>query len=253
MRKKIKNLIAIFGVFYILHSDLFILSNQKMKKTTRLVLCLCVILLAGCGQSVQEQTMTGEENSITQENVLSHENTTMSTKDAIKNYLDAANTNLTQEVVKSGDRIVVDYIGRLDDENVFDTSVEAVAKAAGKYTPARDYTAGLDFTVGAGQMIKGFDAGVVGMKVGETKTVNIPAAEAYGEKNPDMIIRVPLEQAGDTSGAAVGMKVMLGNMYPATITEITDKEIVFDMNHELAGKDLIFDITIKKILPPTAQ
>lgn len=218
-----------------------------MKKTTRFAILLSGVLLAGCGQPSQEQAMSGDLTP-NQENVLTHENTIMSAKEAIKNYLENANKNLTDQVVGSGDEVIVDYIGRLDEENVFDTSVESVAQAAGKYAAGRDYSAGLKFTVGAGQMIKGFDAGVVGMKVGETKTVNIPAAEAYGEVNPEMIIRVPLEQAGDTSGATVGMKVMLGNMYPATITELTDKEIVFDMNHELAGKDLIFDITVKEVV-----
>lgn len=218
-----------------------------MKKTTRFAILLSGVLLAGCGQPSQEQAMSGDLTP-NQENVLTHENTTMSAKEAIKNYLENANKNLTDQVVGSGDEVIVDYIGRLDEENVFDTSVESVAQAAGKYAAGRDYSTGLKFTVGAGQMIKGFDAGVVGMKVGETKTVNIPAAEAYGEVNPEMIIRVPLEQAGNISGATVGMKVILGNMYPATITELTDKEIVFDMNHELAGKDLIFDITVKEVV-----
>ena len=98
-------------------------------------------------------------------------------------------------------------------------------------------------------MIAGFDEAVVGMKVGETKTITLPPEKAYGERKEEMIFRVPLEEAGDTSSAQVGMKVMLGGMYPATITELTEKEIVFDANPELAGKTLIFDITIKSITP----
>lgn len=154
--------------------------------------------------------------------------------------------------VKKGDLITVDYVGKLTDGTVFDTSIESIARESGKYMEQRDYTAGLSFTVGAGQMIAGFDAGVVGMQIGETKTVEIPADQAYGQKRDDMIVRVPLEQAGDTSGAVVGMKVVLSGMYPATITEITDTEIVFDANHELAGQDLIFDITIKSIDTPAS-
>ncbi|MDO4713259.1 MAG: peptidylprolyl isomerase [bacterium] len=157
-----------------------------------------------------------------------------------------------QTTVKNGDLITVDYVGKLTDGSIFDTSIESVAKEAGKYTAQRDYTAGLSFTVGAGQMIAGFDAGVVGMQVGETKTVHIPADQAYGQKREDMIVRVPLEEAGDTSGAEVGMRVVLSGMYPATITEITATEIVFDANHELAGQDLIFDITLKSIDTPAA-
>jgi peptidyl-prolyl cis-trans isomerase len=63
--------------------------------------------------------------------------------------------------------------------------------------------------VGAGQMIKGFDEAVVGMKVGETKTIHIPAEKAYGAKRDDLIVRVPLNEAGDISGAKVGMQVVL--------------------------------------------
>ena len=173
----------------------------------------------------------------------------MTAEQAIKNYLASANQDIQSETVKSGDTITVDYIGRLNDSEVFDTSVESVAQASGKYNPNRDYEAGLEFTVGAGQMIAGFDAGVVGMKLGETKTLKIPADQAYGEKKDELIGKIPLEQVGDLSGVSVGTKVLLGEHIPATITEITDKDITVDANHELAGKDLIFDVTIKKITP----
>ena len=153
----------------------------------------------------------------------------------------------TQTSIQSGDQIVVDYIGKHLDGKVFDTSIQSVAQEAGLYNPQRNYEEGLAFTVGAGQMIKGFDEAVIGMTVGETKTVEIPADKAYGERSEEMVIRVPLQEAGDLSGAWVGMKILLGGMYPATITEITDTEIVFDANHELAGKALVFDITIKSI------
>lgn len=152
-----------------------------------------------------------------------------------------------QTSIQSWDQIIVDYIGKHLDGTVFDTSIQSVAEEAGLYNPQRNYEEGLAFTVGAGQMIKGFDEAVVGMKVWETKTVEIPADRAYGERSEEMVIRVPLQEAGDLSGAQVGMKILLGGMYPATITEITDTEIVFDMNHELAGKALVFDITIKSI------
>lgn len=153
----------------------------------------------------------------------------------------------TQTSIQSGDQIVVDYIGKHLDGKVFDTSIQTVAEEAGLYNPQRNYEEGLAFTVGAGQMIKGFDEAVVGMKIGETKTVEIPADKAYWERSEEMIIRVPLQEAGDISGAQVGMKILLGGMYPATISEITDAEIVFDMNHELAGETLVFDITVKSI------
>ena len=191
--------------------------------------------------SVTEQKL---ENS----DLSSNEPLSMDAEAAIKDYLAQANQDIKEDqIVASGDKIAVDYIGRLNEQEVFDTSVKTVAEAAGKYSPQRNYDEGLSFTVGAGQMIKGFDEAVVGMRVGETKTVHIPAEKAYGARRDDLIVRVPLKEAGDTSGAKVGMQVVLWGMYPATITEITDSEIVFDANPELAGKDLIFDITIKSI------
>lgn len=188
------------------------------------------------------------EQELENSDLSSNELISMNAEAAIKDYLAQANKAVKEdEIVTSGDKITVDYIGRLNDQEVFDTSVKTVAEAAGKYSPQRNYDEGLSFTVGAGQMIKGFDEAVVGMKVGETKTIHIPAEKAYGAKRDDLIVHVPLNEAGDISWAKVGMQVVLWGMYPATITEITDSEIVFDANHELAGKDLIFDITIKSI------
>lgn len=215
-----------------------------MKKQVLMIALAGVLVLAGCGtETSNPQTdLTGDQN-------LSITSTGMNTQQAIKDYLAAANADVQKVKVATGDNIIVDYIGRLDDHNVFDTSVESIAKASGKYNPNRDYEAGLEFTVGAGQMIAGFDAGVVGMKLGETKTLKIPVDQAYGQKKDELIGKIPLEQVGDLSGVSVGTQVLLGGKIPATITEITDKDITVDANHELAGKDLIFDVTIKKITP----
>ena len=213
-----------------------------MKKQVLMIALAGMLVLAGCGNSNTTTDSTADET-------LSITSTGMNTQQAIKDYLTAANTHIQKEKVATGDKIIVDYIGRLDDHNVFDTSVESIAKASGKYNPNRDYEAGLEFTVGAGQMIAGFDAGVVGMKLGETKTLKIPADQAYGQKKDELIRKIPLEQVGDLSGVSVGTQVLLGGKIPATITEITDKDITVDANHELAGKDLIFDVTIKKITP----
>jgi len=153
--------------------------------------------------SVTEQKL---ENS----DLSSNEPLSMNAEAAIKDYLAQANQDIKEDqIVASGDKIAVDYIGRLNEQEVFDTSVKTVAEAAGKYSPQRNYDEGLSFTVGAGQMIKGFDEAVVGMKVGETKTVHIPAEKAYGARRDDLIVRVPLKEVGDTSGAKVGMQVVL--------------------------------------------
>ncbi|MDD2487550.1 MAG: FKBP-type peptidyl-prolyl cis-trans isomerase [Candidatus Gracilibacteria bacterium] len=86
------------------------------------------------------------------------------------------------KLVKNGDTIKVDYVGRLEDGTIFDASLEEFAKKSKNYSEGRKFEP-LEFTVGAGQMIKGFDAGVVGMKVGEKKTLTIKPADGYGEKS----------------------------------------------------------------------
>ena len=93
-------------------------------------------------------------------------------------------------VVHEGDIIKVDYIGRLEDGTIFDTSLEEVAREAGLYDPLRSYKP-LQFKVGSGQMIPGFDRGVIGMKVNETKNITIPPEEAYGEYDPEKVNVVP--------------------------------------------------------------
>lgn len=87
---------------------------------------------------------------------------------------------LEKNTVESGDTVSVDYVGRLEDGTIFDSSVEEFAKQMKNYAPGRKFEP-LSFTVGAGQMIKGFDAGVVGMKLGEKKTLTIAPKDAYGE------------------------------------------------------------------------
>lgn len=88
-----------------------------------------------------------------------------------------------KSVSSAGDRVSVFYVGKLDDGTLFDTNDESAAKAAGVYNPQKQY-APFEFTIGAGQVIAGFDKAVTGMKVGETKKVRIPPEEAYGNQGP---------------------------------------------------------------------
>lgn len=137
-------------------------------------------------------------------------------------------------VVKAGDKVEVHYKGTLEDGTVFDES----------YTRKEP----LPFTVGGGQMIKGFDAAVVGMKVGDKKTVTLAPADAYGERNAESTVMVPKEQLGDTANTVkVGDKLYDQYGRSVTVLEITEKEVKVDTNHELAGKTLIFDIEMMKI------
>jgi cyclophilin family peptidyl-prolyl cis-trans isomerase len=153
----------------------------------------------------------------------------------------------TAEVIKEGDHVLVDYTGRLEDGTIFDTSEEDVAIEAGVHNPGRAYQP-LGFTVGAGQMIKGFDSGVVGMAVGEEKILTLPPEEAYGSHSEDMVQTVPIEElsaAGITP--VIGEKLTTSYGQVGTMTDITNTSVVIDFNHRLAGKTLIFDVRIVSI------
>jgi peptidylprolyl isomerase len=137
---------------------------------------------------------------------------------------------------KKGDNVKVHYKGRLTNGEQFDSS------------EGRDPLA---FTVGAGQMIKGFDDAIPGMEVGEKKTINIPAKDAYGEKNSDAIIEFPKSNIPEDMKLEPGMKLQLQNQagqpIPVVVSEVKDDVVVLDANHELAGKELVFDIELVDI------
>ena len=140
----------------------------------------------------------------------------------------------TMAKATSGDTVHIHYTGTLADGTEFDSS-------RGREP--------LSFTLGAGQVVPGFDKAVDGMETGETKTVTIPAAEAYGERRDDHVIQVPSEQLPE--GAAVGDRLAVGlssgGQMPVTVTEIDGDAATLDANHELAGKDLTFEITLVEV------
>ena len=227
-----------------------------MKKSllVSLVLLSCV-LLVGCGKKSEENlaeniSETASDTQVSEwENAEENVNLALNCEEAIKKYLDGADKEWNGEWIKNGDNIVVDYIGRLEDGSVFDTSIESIAKACWKYSEGRDYTEWLSFEVGAGQMIKWFDNGVVGMKLGQTKTVQFGPDEWYGQVDPEYIITYTKDEIGDLSMYNVWDYFQPNPYAYGTITSITDKDLTVDFNHELAGKDLIFDITVKSITP----
>jgi len=209
---------------------------------------LITILIAGSVIGVISYAQRPDiQEATTPTNSLSSTTTTMCAN-AVKDYLAKADTKgKGGDQVKKWHKVTVHYIGRLDDETVFDTSVEEVAKACGKYAAGRDYSQWLSFEVGAGQMIAGFDKGVEWMTIGQTKTIHIEAMEAYGERSEANIIKVPRTQIPNADQLEKWMKVYASNGQPFTVYEVTDKEITLDANHELAGKKLIFDITVQSI------
>ena len=139
---------------------------------------------------------------------------------------------------KKGDSVKVHYKGTLTSGEQFDSS---------------EGRAPLEFTVGAGQMIAGFDKAIPGMTVGEKKTINIAPADAYGEKNEDAIIEFPKANIPPDMKLEPGMQLQLrneaGHPVPVTVTEVKDDVVILDANHHLAGKELIFDIELVEIKP----
>ena len=139
--------------------------------------------------------------------------------------------------VKSGDKIKVHYHGRLTNGETFD-------KSEGREP--------LEFEVGSGMVIKGFDDGVTGMTVGDKKTINIPADEAYGPKNPDMIIDMPKDRFPKDMEIEVGMPLSMsdgqGQQFQVVVAEVQEEVIILDANHPLAGEDLIFDLELVEII-----
>lgn len=145
----------------------------------------------------------------------------------------AAN-NVSGQSVAVGDTINVSYTGTLTNGTVFDTNV-------GK--------APLRFTVGSGELIQGFDQGVIGMKVNQEKTITIPANEAYGPVNPTLIIEVPSNSFGNQTaqiGMAVGRNVS-GQQEQGVVTAVNKTTVTLDFNPPLAGQTLIFKIKVLSI------
>ncbi|MEM4255074.1 MAG: peptidylprolyl isomerase [Candidatus Norongarragalinales archaeon] len=145
---------------------------------------------------------------------------------------------------QNGDLVAVDYLGTLDDGRVFDTSIKSEAEKAG--LPLRPSYAPLEFTVGGGQMIKGFDNAVVGMAEGEEKTVKLEPADAYGEKRADLIVEIPASSFGDRP-PRLGDKLQSDTGMVAVVVNVSNRTITIDANHALAGKTLTFKIIMRKI------
>ncbi|MCR9063589.1 MAG: peptidylprolyl isomerase [Cytophagales bacterium] len=138
-------------------------------------------------------------------------------------------------MVKAGDTIKVHYKGTLNDGTLFDSS---------------EGREPLEFEVGSGMVIKGFDEGVTGMAIGEKKSVNIPAKEAYGEPNPEMIFDFEREQIPNDIPLEVGGTLNMHNgqqTVPVKIVDVAEKTIKLDANHPLAGQDLNFDLELVEI------
>ena len=207
-----------------------------MKRSLLLSLILLSgILLTACGKNDEETAVDSTNVALTD------------CQKAVNKYLEWADKNGNWDEVKKWDNIVVDYIWRLEDGTVFDTSIKSIAEACGVYNEYRDYTEWLSFQAQGGQMVKWFDDGVIWMKVWQTKTVQFGPEEWYGKYDETLVVTAPISDFGDVSQFSEWDSVNLWYGMVAKILKITDKEITLDMNSELAGKNLIFDITMKSI------
>lgn len=138
---------------------------------------------------------------------------------------------------KKGDTVKVHYTGILENGEQFDSS------------KGRDP---LEFTIGNGQVIPGFENGVIGLNLGESKTVKIPPEEGYGPRYEEMVLKVDKSKFPEGSTPEIGQQLQLkqldGKVFVVSITDIEDDSITLDANHPLAGKVLNFEIELVEIL-----
>jgi len=139
--------------------------------------------------------------------------------------------------VKSGDKVKVHYHGKLINGETFDSS---------------EGRAPLEFEVGKGMVIKGFDNGVTGMAVGEKKTITIPYDEAYGPRQSNMVIEMPKDRFPKDMEIVPGTPLMMsdgkGQEFQVVIAQVKEDSVMLDANHPLAGQDLVFDIELVEIV-----
>jgi peptidylprolyl isomerase len=141
------------------------------------------------------------------------------------------------ETVKKGSKVKIEYKGTFDNGDVFDSS---------------EGREPLEFEVGKGMVIPGFDKAVTGMKVGESKDVHIACKDAYGEADSNRVQEIPRDKLPATpepkEGMMVGIGLPNGQQMPAKIAKVTAKTVTLDVNHPLAGKDLNFNIKVVAII-----
>ncbi len=143
--------------------------------------------------------------------------------------------------VAKGNKVKVEYEGKLEDGTVFDSSTHG------------DHSHPLEFVAGNGQVINGFEKAIEGMELGEEKEFKLSAEEAYGEIKDDLVQKIPREALPKDREPEKGMMLVLqspdGRQFPVKIVEVSETEVTVDLNHPLAGKALIFKIKVVEIEP----
>jgi FKBP-type peptidyl-prolyl cis-trans isomerase 2 len=138
-------------------------------------------------------------------------------------------------MIKNGSKVKAHYTGKLTNEQVFDSSLMEGREP-------------LEFVIGQGQLIQGFESGIMGLNVGDKKTIEVNPDEAYGQYRDDMVMTVPISntpqgvQEGQTLQANIN-----GEMVSFMVKEVNENEVIVDANHPLAGQKLIFEIEILEV------
>lgn len=143
---------------------------------------------------------------------------------------------MAQKTAQLGDQVAVHYKGKLRDGTVFDQSQENDP---------------IEFKIGEGKLIQGFEQAIVGMAPGDTKTEEVPFEGAYGEKRDDLVLDLDKEKVPDhldpKEGDQLEIKQDEGNNIPVRVTEVSEDKLTIDANHPLAGQDLIFELELVEI------
>ncbi|NJM19934.1 MAG: peptidylprolyl isomerase [Richelia sp. RM2_1_2] len=137
---------------------------------------------------------------------------------------------------KAGNNVKVHYTGKLDDGTVFDSSIEREP---------------LQFSLGSGNVIPGFEEAIIGMTPGESKTATIPPSQAYGPQREELVITVEKEQIPTDLSVEIGQQLQIsqndGQVIPVIVTDVSDSKVTLDANHPLAGQQLTFDIQLVEV------
>ncbi|WP_297500884.1 peptidylprolyl isomerase [Thermococcus sp.] len=145
-----------------------------------------------------------------------------------------------------GDMVLFNYIGRFENGEVFDTSYGDLAKKNGIYVEEREYGP-MWVTIGIGEVIPGLDEAMIGMEAGEKKIVTVPPEKAYGMPNPELVIKVPVEEFSKAGlEPQEGLYVMTDSGI-AKIVAVEGDTVSLDFNHPLAGKTLIFEVEVLEV------
>lgn len=178
-----------------------------MKKIVLIALAFLIIALAGCSQPGNIDNNSNNSNK--------------------------GGTVDLSKIVEKGDKIKVEYRGTLSDGTEFDSSAK--------------FGSPLEFEAGAGRMIKGFDAAVIGMRLNDEKTITLKPEEAYGLRDEQKVVEIPKEKIGDFNKLKIGMTVSSSQAGNGTVAEIKKDSAIIDFNPPMAGKTLTFWIKIVSI------